>query len=139
MRTFGNQRVCARLRARATGAWLPIRTLHEAPAKRTDLVGGDKERAGAGLCKAGPRRQNSAIAVPNRIAPMKLAIIRQNGVRAVTATCLACGYRADVVVDSLPDEMFVRDVGREMACAVCGGRRVSTRPAWHTLKRQGMG
>jgi hypothetical protein len=35
--------------------------------------------------------------------PMTLANMRQNGVRAVTATCEACGREADVNVDALRD------------------------------------
>lgn len=72
---------------------------------------------------------------------MTLGNMRQNGVRAVTATCLdpACGHAADVVVDQLPDGAFVPEIGRRMRCTACGGRRVETRPAWHTSKRPGMG
>jgi hypothetical protein len=33
--------------------------------------------------------------------PMTLRNMRQNGVRAVIATCQACGHKADVNVDSL--------------------------------------
>jgi hypothetical protein len=35
--------------------------------------------------------------------PMTLANMRENGVRAVTATCEACGREADVNVDALPE------------------------------------
>jgi len=35
--------------------------------------------------------------------PMTLANMRANGVRAVTATCEACGHKADVNVDALPE------------------------------------
>ena len=55
--------------------------------------------------------------------PMTLANMRLNGVRMVTATCANCGRSADVNVDVLP--------GR-LRCSQCGGKRVLTRPAWHT-------
>jgi hypothetical protein len=38
---------------------------------------------------------------------MTLANMRQNGVRAVTATCEACGREADVNVDALPETVTV--------------------------------
>jgi hypothetical protein len=71
--------------------------------------------------------------------PMTLENMRQNGVRAVTAQCLACHRKADVMVDKLASDVFVPDVGRRMVCSACGGRRVETRPAWHTAWRPGMG
>jgi DNA-directed RNA polymerase subunit RPC12/RpoP len=70
---------------------------------------------------------------------MTLGNMRANGVRAVTATCLDCGREADVVVDSLPDAVFVPEAGRRMVCSACGGKRIDTRPAWHTMTRPGMG
>ena len=74
-----------------------------------------------------------------RPAPMTLGNMRENGLRAVTATCLAreCGHSADVIVDELGDAVFVPDVGRRMRCSACGGKRIETRPAWHTAKRTG--
>jgi hypothetical protein len=39
--------------------------------------------------------------------PMTLANMRANGVRAVIATCEACGHKADVNVDALPENVFV--------------------------------
>ena len=38
---------------------------------------------------------------------MTLANMRQNGVHAVTATCEACGHKADVNVDALPESLTV--------------------------------
>jgi len=70
--------------------------------------------------------------------PMSLANMRANGVRAVIAECLACHHKADVMVDGLDGGVFVPDVGRRMVCSACGGRRVETRPAWHTAYRAGM-
>ena len=66
--------------------------------------------------------------------PMTLANMRQNGVRAVTATCEACGREADVNVDALPETMTVPKAGQRLRCSQCGGKRVWTRPAWHTAR-----
>jgi hypothetical protein len=64
---------------------------------------------------------------------MSLANMRQNGVRAVIATC-ACGHKADVNVDALRETTFVPHVGRRLRCSQCGATRVDTRPAWHTAR-----
>jgi hypothetical protein len=65
--------------------------------------------------------------------PMTLGNMRQNGVRAVIATCQACGHKADVNVDVLPETIVVPEVGRALRCGQCGGKRIGdTRPAWHT-------
>jgi hypothetical protein len=69
--------------------------------------------------------------------PMTLANMRQNGVRAVTATCQACGREADVNVDALPDIVTVPKAGQRLRCSSCGGKTISTRPAWHTSQRPG--
>jgi hypothetical protein len=42
---------------------------------------------------------------------MTLANIRRNGVRPVIAAYQACGHKADVNVDALPETLFVPDVG----------------------------
>jgi hypothetical protein len=57
--------------------------------------------------------------------PMTLANMRVNGVRAVIAT-------ADVNVDALPETVAVPAAGRRLRCSQCGGKRIDTRPAWHT-------
>jgi hypothetical protein len=64
--------------------------------------------------------------------PMTLANMRQNGVRAVTATCEACNHSADVIVDALPETVYVPHVARRLRCSSCGGKQINTRPAWHT-------
>ena len=69
--------------------------------------------------------------------PMTLANMRQNGVRAVTATCEACGREADVNVDALPETVTVPKAGQRLRCSSCGGKRVLTRPAWHSSPRPG--
>jgi hypothetical protein len=63
---------------------------------------------------------------------MTLANMRQNGVRAVTATCEACGREADVNVDALPETVTVPKAGQHLRCSACSGKTISTRPAWHT-------
>ena len=68
---------------------------------------------------------------------MSLANMRQNGVRAVTATCEACKHAADVNVDTLPETVTVPKVGQRLRCSACGGKTISARPAWHTTQRQG--
>jgi hypothetical protein len=65
--------------------------------------------------------------------PMSLANMRQNGVRFVVATC-ACGHKADVNVDALHETTFVPEVGRRLKCSACGGKKIDTRPAWHTAR-----
>ena len=69
---------------------------------------------------------------------MTLANMRLNGVRAVTATCEACGRQADVNVDALPETLTVPEAGQRLRCSQCGAKTISTRPAWHTSRRQGV-
>ena len=69
--------------------------------------------------------------------PMTLANMRENGVRAVIATCEACAHEADVNVDALAESVHVPKAGQRLWCSRCGAKRVSTRPAWHTAPRQG--
>jgi hypothetical protein len=63
---------------------------------------------------------------------MTLANMRRNGVRAVIAICDACGHEADVDVDAVAETVTVPDVGRRLRCSRCEGKRINTRPAWHT-------
>jgi hypothetical protein len=69
--------------------------------------------------------------------PMTLANMRENGVRAVIATCEACNHSADVNVDTLPETVTVPKVGLSLQCNQCGGKTINTRPAWHTAYRRG--
>jgi DNA-directed RNA polymerase subunit RPC12/RpoP len=69
---------------------------------------------------------------------MTLANMRLNGVHAVTARCEACGREAEVNVDALPETMTVPKAGMRLRCSGCGGKRVVTRPAWHTGTRRGV-
>ena len=64
--------------------------------------------------------------------PITLANMRLNGVRMVTASCDNCGRSADVNVDLLPETLTVPEAGRRLCCSQCGGKTISTRPAWHT-------
>jgi hypothetical protein len=64
--------------------------------------------------------------------PRTLANMRENGVRFVIAICEDCKREADVNVDALPETIAVPDVGRHLRCSGCGGKRIITRPAWHT-------
>ena len=70
--------------------------------------------------------------------PMTLANMRENGVRAVMATCEACGREADVNVDALPETVTVPKASLRLRCSRCGGKTISTLPAWHTARRQGV-
>jgi hypothetical protein len=70
--------------------------------------------------------------------PMTLANMRSNGVHAVAATCANCGRSADVNVDLLPETLTVPEAGRRLRCNSCGGNTISTRPAWHKARRQGV-
>jgi hypothetical protein len=67
---------------------------------------------------------------------MTLANMRINGVRALIATCEACGHKADVNVDPLPETIAVPEAGRRLRCSQCGGKRINTRPAWHTASNR---
>jgi hypothetical protein len=66
---------------------------------------------------------------------MTLANMRASGVRAVTATCEACGHAADVSVDALPESVHVPQVSRRLRCSQCNGKQINTRPAWHCAQR----
>jgi DNA-directed RNA polymerase subunit RPC12/RpoP len=56
--------------------------------------------------------------------PMTLQNMRKNGVRAVTATCEACGREADVNVDALPSTVTVPKAGQRLRCSSCGGKTI---------------
>jgi rRNA maturation protein Nop10 len=64
--------------------------------------------------------------------PMTLADMREDGVYSVIATCEACGHKSNENVDALPETMVVREAGLRLQCSQCGGKRISTQPAWHT-------
>ena len=64
------------------------------------------------------------------IAPMDLANMRANGVRAVEARCEACGREAVVNCDELPADLPVPDVAIRLRCSACGSKRIVTKPNW---------
>ena len=66
--------------------------------------------------------------------PMTLANMRLNGVRMEIRSCANCDRSADVDVDLLPETITVPEAG----CSQCGGKTISTRPAWHTSPRRGV-
>lgn len=66
--------------------------------------------------------------------PMSLRNMRENGVRAVVAQCETCNRSADVNVDALPATVTVPKAGQRLRCSQCGGKTISTRPAWHTAR-----
>ena len=59
--------------------------------------------------------------------PMTLANMRQNGVRAVAATCEAGGHAADVNVDALAETIVVPEIGRRLRCSQCAAGAGSIR------------
>jgi hypothetical protein len=69
--------------------------------------------------------------------PMSLRNMRENGVRAVIATCELCKRSADVNVDALLETTFVPKAAQRLRCSQCGGKRILTRPAWHTAQQEG--
>jgi hypothetical protein len=81
----------------------------------------------------GPKGGNNA-----RLRAHDLANMRQNGVRCVIASCANCGRSAAVNVDLLPETLTVPETGQRLRCSSCGGKTISTRPAWHTSPRQGV-
>jgi hypothetical protein len=46
--------------------------------------------------------------------PMTLKNMRINGVHAVIAACEACGHKADVNVDALPETIAVPEAGQRL-------------------------
>jgi hypothetical protein len=64
--------------------------------------------------------------------PMTLADMREDGVYSVIATSESCGHKSNENVDTLPETMVVREAGLRLQCSQCGGKRISTQPAWHT-------
>ena len=70
--------------------------------------------------------------------PMTLTNMRANGVRSIIAACANCGGSADVNVDLLPETLTVPETVKRLRCSSCGGKTISTRPAWHTSPRQGV-
>jgi hypothetical protein len=72
------------------------------------------------------------------VPPMTLQNMRANGVRMVIAQCETCGHKADLNVDALPETVKVPKAGQRLRCSRCGGKKINTRPAWHTTQRAGV-
>jgi hypothetical protein len=53
--------------------------------------------------------------------PMTLSNMRANSVHAVSAACEACGHKADVSVDALPETVTVPKAGPRLRGSRCGG------------------
>jgi len=85
---------------------------------------------------AAPRQKGAAMAKYDG-PPMNLANMRANGVRDVDAECASCGHFSTANVDPLPGDVFVPDVGQHLRCSRCGGKKIRTRPAWHSRSRPG--
>ena len=64
--------------------------------------------------------------------PMDLANMRENGVRALLASCLDCTHRAEINVDDQPGHLAVKSFEPRTVCGKCGSRRIDVRPAWGT-------
>jgi hypothetical protein len=74
--------------------------------------------------------------------PMTLGNMRKNGVRAVIAACQACGHKADVNVDALPETIFVPEMSPAPMQLMRGeANRYETRVAYEMIelarRRQG--
>ena len=61
---------------------------------------------------------------------MTLGQMRRSGRRMVEATCLACGHRDAVAVDSLPDEMPIPYVADRLRCSECRSKKIETKAAF---------
>ena len=59
-----------------------------------------------------------------------LGQMRKTGGRMVEATCLACGHRDAVAVDSLPDEMPIPYVADKLRCSECRSKKIETKAAF---------
>ncbi len=53
-----------------------------------------------------------------------LGQMRRNGCRMVEATCLACGHKDAVTIDSLPDEMPIPYVADKLRCSECRSKKI---------------
>jgi hypothetical protein len=70
---------------------------------------------------------------------MTLGNMRALGCAALIATCRSCRREVLVEPSQLSDGVFVPEAGRRMRCKRCSARGAETRPAWHTMRRAGMG
>lgn len=61
-----------------------------------------------------------------------LGQMRRRGRHWVEATCLACGHRNAVPVDSLPNEMPIPYVADRLRCSECRSKKIETKAAFLT-------
>ena len=97
------------------------------------LASDNQGRPGRELSRSQKSRMNSN-------ARLRAYDARQHAlerVHSVIASCANCGRSADVNVDLLPETLTVPEAGKRLRCSNCGGKTISTRPAWHTSPRQG--
>jgi hypothetical protein len=99
---------------------------------RQDPCGSGQATGASGSPNEGEAAQRMSDHAHNPGLPMTLANMRLNGVRMVTASCANCGRSADVNVDLLPETLTVPEAVQRLRCSQCGGKTISTRPAWHT-------
>ena len=59
-----------------------------------------------------------------------LGQMRRSGRRMVEATCLACGHRDAVTIDSLPDEMPIPYAADKLRCSECRSKKIETKAAF---------
>lgn len=71
-------------------------------------------------------------------APMDLGNMRKNGCRTIRLEC-DCGRVASVVVDQLPDDVFVPRVKEHCRCSACGARPRRSTPDWSGVRTPGQG
>jgi hypothetical protein len=69
---------------------------------------------------------------------MTLSKMRSLGVREVYLDC-ECGRSVSVVIDDLPDEVYVPDVRRRYRSSMCGKKPRMSRPDWRNFKPPGSG
>lgn len=65
-----------------------------------------------------------------RIPPMILGNMRQNGVRSLAVRCNLCHHEAVLEVEAWPDHVPVPAFRRRMVCTKCGIIGADVRPNW---------
>jgi hypothetical protein len=65
-----------------------------------------------------------------RVKPMTLGTMRQNGVRSLDVQCFGCRHEVIVNVDRYPGDLLVTEFGPRMVCTKCGMVGADVRPNW---------
>jgi hypothetical protein len=68
--------------------------------------------------------------------PMTLANMRENRVRSLKVTCLACHHTTAVNMDAFDAARNVQSFGRQMRCTKCGTLGCEVRPNWIEAENQ---